>query len=130
MRAVGPGGGGLELAAACWVDEIPGPTAAVPGLGSEVPGPYAAAAVPGLPAEFPVPAAGVLKSDPTASGGAGTKMESDSGDGLTDGLRRRHMATSAGIACWVEPIRAKASACSLSFLGIGRNLHPSKYPLS
>ena len=88
----------MESAAACLVDEVPGPTAAVPGLGYEVPGPGAAAAVPGSPAEFPVPAAGVLKSDPTASGGAGTKMESDSGDGLTDGLRRRCRATPVGIA--------------------------------
>ena len=84
----GSGGVELESATASCVVAVPGPTAAVPGPGSEVPGPGAAAAVPGPPAEFPAPAAGVLKSDPTASGGAGTKIESDSGDGLTDGLRR------------------------------------------
>ena len=67
----------------------PGRLASVPGPGSEVPGPSAAAAVPGPPAEVPAPASGALKSDPTASGGAGTNMESDSGDGLTEGLRRR-----------------------------------------
>ena len=88
----------MESAAACWVAEFSEPTAAVPGPGSEVPGPGAAAAVPGSPAEFPAPAAGVLESDPTASRGAGTKMESDSGDGLTDGLRRRCRATPVGIA--------------------------------
>ena len=44
----------------------------------------------------------------------GTKMESDSRDGLIDGLRRRCRATPVGIACRVEPIRARASAGSLS----------------
>ena len=81
-RAVGLGGGGLESAAACYVDEVPGSTAAVPGSG-------ATATAPEPPAEVPVPAVGALKSNPTASGGAGTKMESDSGEGLIDGLKRR-----------------------------------------
>ena len=40
-----------------------------------------------------------------------------SGEGLMDGLRRRWRDTPAGMACRVEPIRAKASACSLSFHG-------------
>ena len=110
MRAAGLGGGGLAAASACCVEEVPGQTA-------EVPGPGAAVAVPGPPVEIPVPASGALKSDPTALGRAGTKMESESGDGLTDGFRRRRKATPAGIACRVEPIRANASACSLSFLG-------------
>ena len=79
---------------------------------------------------YTVPAAGALKTDPTAAGGAGTKIESDSSDGLRDGLRRRWRAMPVGIACQVEPIHAKASACSLSFLGTWRNSHPSKYPLS
>ena len=74
-RAAGLGGGGLESAAACWIDEVPGPTGAVPGLASTV--------------IFLGPSAGALESDPTSSGGAGTKMESDSGEGLIDGLRRR-----------------------------------------
>ena len=44
-------------------------------------------------------------------------LESDSGDGLMDGLRRRWRETPVGIACRVEPIRARASAWSLSDLG-------------
>ena len=67
------GGGELESTTASCAAAVPGPTAAVLGPGFEVPEP---------PAGFP-------KSDPTASGAGGTKMESDSGDGLTDGLRRR-----------------------------------------
>lgn len=109
-RAAGLRGGGLESAAACWIDEVPGPSsgviglvAAVTGPGSEVPGPASARAL--------------LESDSTSSGGAGTKMESDSGEGLIDGLRRRRRATPDGIAWRVEPIRARASAWSLSFLG-------------
>ena len=50
-RAVGPGGGGLELVAACSVEEVPGLTAIVPGPG-------AMAAVPGPPAEVLVLASG------------------------------------------------------------------------
>ena len=130
-RAAGLGGGGLESAAACWIGEVPGPTGAVPGPssgvfglivtvpgpGSEVPGSGADVAVPGSSVKIPVLASGIAKSDPTASGGGGTKMESESGDGLTDDFRRQRRATLAGIACQVEPIRVKASACSLSFLG-------------
>lgn len=96
-RAVGLGGGGLESAAACCVDEVPGPTAAAPGLGSEVPGLGATAAAPEPPAEVPEPTAIVPKSDPTASGVADTKMESDYDNGLTDGLGRRCRATLAGL---------------------------------
>ena len=44
-RAAGLGGGRLESAAACWIDEVPGPTGAVPGPSSEVFG--LAVAVPG-----------------------------------------------------------------------------------
>ena len=115
-RAAGLGGGGLESAAACWIDEVPGPTGAVPGPGSEVPGLASTVAF--------------LESDPTSLGGAGTKIESDSGDGLIEGLRRRRRETQDDIAWRVEPIHAKASAWSLSFLGTWRNSHPSKYPLS
>ena len=95
-RAAGLGGGGLESVAACWIDEVPGPTGAVPGptgavpsLTSAVPGP--GSEVPGMASTviFLGPSAGALESDPTSSGGAGTKMESDSGEGLIDGLRRR-----------------------------------------
>ena len=114
------GGEELESATACCVVAVPGPTAAVPGPGSEVPGP---------PVEVPEPPAGFPKSDPTASGSGGTKMESDSRDGLIDGLRRRWRETPVGIACRVEPIRARAYACSLSARGTWRNSHPSKYPL-
>ena len=87
-RVAGLGGGGLGSMATYWVDEVPGPsskvfrlTVAVPGPGSEVP-------EPALTAVFLEPSAGALESDPTSSGGAGTKMESDSGEGLTNGLRR------------------------------------------
>ena len=88
-RVAGLGGGGLESVAACWIDEVPGPTGAVPGPTGVVPRP--GGAVPGLASTviFLGPSAGALESDPTTSGGAGTKMESDSGEGLIDGLRRR-----------------------------------------
>ena len=79
----------MESATASCVAAVPGPTAAVPGPGSEVPGPGATTAVPGPVVEVPVPPAGFLQSDPAASGTGGTKIESDSGDGLMDGLRRR-----------------------------------------
>ena len=78
----------LESATACCVDIVPGPTAVVPEPGSEVPGPGATMAVPGPPVEVPELPAWFPKSDLTASGSGGTKMESDSGDGLIDGLRR------------------------------------------
>src|SRR3954471_5466443 len=143
-RAAGLGGGGLESAAACWINEVPGPTgavpepssgvfslvAAVPGPSSEVPGPALTAASLESSARVFVPSAWALEPDPASSGGVGTKMESDSGEGLIDGLRRRWRATLDGIAWRVEPIRAKVSAWSLSFLGTWRNSHPSKYPLS
>jgi len=95
-RAAWLGGGGLESTAACWVDEVPRPTGAVLGPSSGVfesatvvLGPGLAVAALGSSAKILVPTAGALESDPTSSGGAGTKMESDSGEGLTDGLRRR-----------------------------------------
>ena len=112
----------LESASACYVAAVPGPgsTMAVPEPAVEVPEP--AAEVPEPPTWFP-------KSDSTASGSGGTKMELDSGDGLTDGLSRRWRVTPVGIACQVEPIRARAYACSLSARGTWRNSHPSKYPL-
>ena len=113
----GLGGGELESATASCVAAVPGPTVAVPGPGSEVPEPGATTAVPGPPVEVPEPPAGFPKSDSTASGAGGTKMESDSGDGLIDGLRRHRRETPVGIACRVEPIRARASAWSLSALG-------------
>ena len=103
-RVGGSGGVELESATASCVVAVPGPTAAVPETGSEVPGPGATTAVPGLVVEVLVPPAGFLQSDPTVSGAGSTKMESDSGDGLMDGLRRRWRETPVGIACWVEPI--------------------------
>ena len=125
----GLGGVELESATACCVAVVPGLTAAVPGPGSQVPEPGATTAVPGPLVKVPEPPAGFPQSDPTASGAGGAKMESDSGDGLTDGLRRRCRETPVGIACQVEPIRARASADSLSARGTWRNSHPSKYPL-
>ena len=104
-RAVGVGSGGLESAAACYVvevpeptAEVPEPTAAVPGLGSEVAGPGATAAVPKPPAEVPELTAATFELDPTISGAAGTKMDSDLGEALIDGLRRHWRETPAGIA--------------------------------
>ena len=107
----------MESTTASCVVAVPGPTAAVPGLGSEVPGPGATTAVLGPVVEVPVPPAGFLQSDPAASSAGGTKIESDSGDGLMDGLRRRWRETPGGMACRVGPIRARASAWSLSALG-------------
>ena len=112
-RVGGLSGAELESAIASCVVAVPGLTAAVPGPGSEVPGPDTTVAVPEPPAEVPEPPVAVPKSDPTASESGGTKIESDSGDGLIDGLRRRWRETPVGIACWVEPIRARASAWSL-----------------
>ena len=109
-RVGGLGGVELESATASCV-------AAVPGPGSEVPEPGATTAVPGPLVEVPEPPAGFLQSDPAASGASGTKIESDFGDGLIDGLRRRWRETPVGIACRVEPIRARASAWSLSARG-------------
>ena len=116
-RAVGLGGGWLELIAACCVAEVPGPTAAVPGPGSEVSEPGATTSVPRAVVEVPVPPAGFLEPDPAVSGAGGTKMESDSGDGMMDGLSRRWRETPVGMACRVEPIRARASAWLLSARG-------------
>ena len=101
-RVGGLGGEELESATACCVVAVPGPGSEVPepGATTVVPGPLVE--VPEPPAEVPAPAAGVFKSDPTASGGAGMKMEFDSASGLTDGLRRRCRATPAGIACRVS----------------------------
>ena len=116
-RVGGLGGVELKSATASCVVAVPGPTAAVPGPGSEVPGPGATTAVPGPVVEVPVPPTDFLQSDPAASGAGGTKIESDSGDGLMDGLRRCWRETPVGIACRVEPIRARASAWSLSARG-------------
>ena len=92
-RSAGLGGGGLESAAACWNDEVPGPTGAVPGPSSGVFGLFTT--VPGPGSEVPGPAltTAFLESDPASSGGAGTKMESDFVDGLIDGLTRCWRAT-------------------------------------
>ena len=111
------GGGELESATASCVAAVPGPTAVVPGPGSEVPEPGSTTAVPGPLVEVPEPPAGFLQSDPATSGAGGTKIESNSEDGLIDGLRRRWRETPVGIACRVEPIRARASAWSLSARG-------------
>ena len=88
-RVGGLGGEELESATACCVVAVPGPTAAVPGPTAAVPEPGATTTVPEPFAKVPEPPAGFPKSDPTMSGSGGMKMESDSGEGLTDGLRRR-----------------------------------------
>ena len=102
MRAVGLGGGGLESTTSCWINEVLGPTGAalgpssgvfglaatVPGPGSAVPGSASTVAALEPSAKILVPSAGVLESDPTSSRGANTKMDYDSGEGLTDGLRK------------------------------------------
>ena len=116
-RVGGLGDGELESTIASCAAAVPGPTIAVPGLGSEVPEPGATTVVPGPLVEVPEPPAGFLQSDPAASVAGGTKIESDSGDGLMGGLRRRWRETPVGIACRVEPIRAGASAWSLSARG-------------
>ena len=109
-KAGGLGGEELESATACCVGAILKPAAVVSGPGSTMEVPEPAAEVLGPPAWSP-------KSDPTASGSGGTKMELDFGDVLTDGLRRHWRETPVGMACRVEPIRARASACSLSARG-------------
>nr|XP_020166361.1 translation initiation factor IF-2-like [Aegilops tauschii subsp. strangulata] len=117
-RAVGLGGSGLEMDAACCIVEVLGPTVAAPGPSSEVPGLGATVAVPEPPGEVPGPAAAAPRPgsevpgpgatvavreppvevsgpaaatpelDPTVLVAAGMKMDSDSGEGLIDGLRR------------------------------------------
>ena len=88
-RAGGLGGEELESATACCVDAVPGLAAVAPGPSSEVPEPASTAIFLEPSVRILVPSAGALESDPASSGGAGTKMESDSGEGLIDGLRRR-----------------------------------------
>ena len=117
MTRVGGLGVELESTTASCVVAVPGPTAAIPGPGSGVPVPGATTAGPRPVVEVPVPPVGFLKSDTAVSGAGGTKMESDSGDGLMAGWRRRWRETPVGMACRVEPIRARASAWSLSALG-------------
>ena len=97
----------LESAAACCVGAVPGPTTAVPEPGVAVPGSGVTMEVPEPPTDAPGPTIEVpgspawfFEPDPAASGSGGTKMESDSGDGL----RRRCRETPVGIACRVEPI--------------------------
>src|SRR3954469_10590921 len=135
-RTAGLEVGGLESATARWIAEVPGPSSEVPGPSPEVPGP--SPEVPGPSLTVPplessswvlVPSAWALEPDLTSSRGVGTKIESESGEGLIDGLRRRWRATPEGIAWREEPTRAKVSAWLLSFLGMWRNSHPSKYPL-
>ena len=109
-RTGGLGGEELESVTACRVHAVPGPAAVVLGPGTTT-------TVPEPPVEVPEPPAWFPESDLAASGSSGTKMELDSGVGLTDGLRRRWRETPVGIACQVEPIRARASACSLSAHG-------------
>ena len=65
-RAAGLGGGGLESATACWINEVPGPTGAALGPSSGVFEPAAAVPGPTLTvvalepsAKIPVPSAGL-----------------------------------------------------------------------
>ena len=101
-RAGGLGGEMLESVAACCVGVVSGPTTAVPEPGVVVPEPVAD--VPGPTTEVLGSPAWFFEPDLAASGSSGTKMESDSGDGLIDGLRRRCRETPVRIACRVEPI--------------------------
>ena len=68
--------------------EVAGSTVAVPGLGCEVSRPGATVKVPAPTAKVRKPAAAALELDSSSSGGAATKMDSDSREGLIDGLRR------------------------------------------
>ena len=61
---------------------------------------------------------------------AGTKMDSESGEGLIEGLSSRLRETPAGMACRVESIFASISAASLSVRGTWWNSQPSKEPVS
>ena len=86
----------LESAAACCVGVVSGPTTVVPELGEAVLGSGVTTEVPEPPADVPGPTIEVpgspawfFEPDPAVSGSGGTKMESDSEDGLIDGLRRR-----------------------------------------
>src|SRR4051812_42381119 len=100
------GGLGVEMldSAAAWcVGAVPEPTTALPEPGSEVPGsgatteiPEPPTEVPGPTIEVPGPPAWFFEPDPAASGLGGTKMDSDSGDGLIDGFRRCCRETPVG----------------------------------
>ena len=107
------GGAELEPAAPYCVVEVPGPAAAVLGLDAGAPGLVVGAAVPDPPEEVPGPTAEVPEPDLAAPGSAGMKMDSDFGEGLIEGLRGHWRDTPAGMACQVEPMRARASAALL-----------------
>ena len=123
----------MELVATYCIVEVSGPTVAAPGPGCEVPRPGTTAAVlemlgevpgpttaaPGPGCEVPEPGAtaAVPEPDPTVLGAAFTKMDYDSGEGLIDGLHRHWRETPAGMACRVEPMRARVSVVSLSARG-------------
>ena len=70
MTRVGGLGVTLESTTASCVVGVPGPTVAVPGLGSEVLESAVTTAVPEPPVEVPEPPAGFPKSDPTHQGQA------------------------------------------------------------
>ena len=91
----------------------PGAPAGSTGLGAGAAAPGPLGEVPELAAEVPALTAKVPEPDPAAPGAVGTKMESDSGEGLMDGLRRHSRETPYGIACRLEPMRVRASTASL-----------------
>src|SRR4051812_17151566 len=59
---------------------------------------------------------------------AGIKIDSDSGEGLMDGLWMFSRDTPGGISFLVDPSLDSASAASFSARGIWWNSHPSKKP--
>src|SRR3954467_14549323 len=120
-RTAGLEVGGLESATARWIAEVPGLSSEVSGPSSEVPGPSLTVPLLESSSWVFVSSAWALEPDLTSSGGVGTKIESESGEGLIDGMRRHWRATPEGIAWREELIRAKVSACVLSFLGTWRN---------
>ena len=79
-----------------------GHVAVAPGCGEAVPGCGAAVAE-------------VL--EPTVPRSASNMMESDSGDGVIDGLCRCSRETLGGIGCLVDPMRASVSTALLFTLG-------------
>ena len=87
-RVAGLGGGGLGSMAACWVDEVPGPSSEVPRLTVVVPGPALTVVFLEPSVRILVPSAGPFEAETSPSGGADTKMESDSCEGLIFSLRR------------------------------------------
>lgn len=134
------GVGGLELATPGSPNEVPGLTVAAPrppagasrlGASATAPGPPSevprtTAKVPGPAAEVPWPAAKVPEPDPTAPGSADTKMESDSGEGLIDVLRKHSRETPlVWLAGWSQCGRGRPPHCCQLVVREGTRTHES-----